>query len=58
MRERNEESCEDEHNLIVEIPLIVRMSIVAIQPLLAIIVPIQLEDVRVAVGVGYIQSAV
>jgi len=55
--ERNEESYEDEHDHIVEIPLIIRRSIISIQPLLTIIIPIQLEDVRIAVRVHCIQSA-
>ena len=41
-----------EHDTIVEIPLIVGIRPVRIEPLLAVRVPLDVEDIRVAVGIG------
>lgn len=43
---------ERENERVLEIPAIVGMGIVAVQPALAVIVPLDVEHVRVAVGVG------
>lgn len=43
---------EGEDNLVLKIPVVVRIGIVAVQPALAVIVPLDVENVRVAVGVG------
>ncbi len=42
----------NEHDLVVQIPLIVRIGVIAVQPLLAVIVALHVEDVRVAIGIG------
>ena len=41
------------HDAIVEIPLIVRVRPVAVEPMLAVVVAFDVEHVRVAVRVGY-----
>ena len=41
---------------IVAIPEVVRVAVVAIEPLLAIVVPLNIEDVEVAVRVGCVQN--
>ena len=43
---------EGENDLVIEIPAVVGTSVVAVQPALAVIVPLDVERVRVAVGVG------
>ena len=40
------------HDLVVEVPLIVRVDPIRVEPPLAIVVPIDVEHVRVAVRVG------
>lgn len=48
-----------EDEAIVGIPPVVRFRPVVVQPRLAVLVPIDLEDVRVAVGIGVsVRSAV
>ena len=45
---------ETEHDLVAEIPLVVRVHPVGVEPRLTIIVPLDVEDVRVAIGIGYV----
>lgn len=42
---------ETEHHLAVEIPLVVRVDPIGVEPRLAIVIPVDVEHVRVAVGV-------
>jgi hypothetical protein len=51
-QERNKRVAKTESNTIVEIPLIVRIGIVGIEPTIAIIVTLDVEHVRVTVRVG------
>ena len=50
--ERNKESCETEHDAIVEIPSRIRVGIVGIEPAIATIVTLDIEHVRVTIRVG------
>jgi hypothetical protein len=43
---------ETEHDAIVEIPLVVRIGIVAVEPPIAVIIALDVEDVRIAVRIG------
>ena len=45
---------ETEHDLVVEIPLVVRIRPVGVEPRLAVVVPLEVEHVRVAVGVRFV----
>lgn len=47
---------ETEHDLIVEIPLVVRIRPIRIEPRLMVI-PIDVEHVRVAVRIDYVRDA-
>jgi len=49
---------ESEHDRVVGVPAVVGMGIVAVEPPLAVIVALGIEDVRVAVGVGCVQGVV
>ncbi|GEM_PF-4829713 len=44
----------DEHQHMVEIPAVARVGVVAVQPTFAIVIPLDVEHVRVAIGVGYV----
>lgn len=48
---------ETEHERVVRIPLIIRFRPIVVQPQ-AIVVVFQLEDVRVALGVGFVRYAI
>lgn len=48
---------ETKDDLVLKVPVVVRVSDVRVQPLLAVIVPLDIEDVRVAIGVGSVQDA-
>lgn len=50
---RNEAVAGDKDELIVSIPLVVEVAIVVVQPLLAIVITIHIEQSRVVVGVIY-----
>lgn len=41
-----------EHDAFIEIPLVVGIGIVAIEPLIAVVIPLHVEDVRIAVGIN------
>lgn len=47
-----------EHPAIVSVPEVVRVAVVSIEPELAIVIPLDIEHVEVAVRVGYIQNAI
>lgn len=47
----------DKHELVVPIPVVVRIAIVVVQPRLTIIIPFHLEDVAVTVRVSFVQRA-
>ncbi|OGI32467.1 MAG: hypothetical protein A2271_04510 [Candidatus Moranbacteria bacterium RIFOXYA12_FULL_35_19] len=49
---------EAKDNLIVSIPLVVRLRPIVIQPRLAVIVAIHIEHVRIAVRVGFVCHAI
>lgn len=49
---------ETEHDPIVEIPAIVRVDIVGVEPTVAVVVAVDVEDVRVAIRVGIVQKAI
>jgi hypothetical protein len=55
---RNERFATQEDPTVVSIPEVVRPAVVAIQPLLAVTIPLHIEDVEVVVRVSYIQNAV
>lgn len=42
---------ETEDDLILEIPLVVRVSVIRVQPALAVIAPLDVEKARIAIGV-------
>lgn len=48
---------ETEHDRVVEIPLVVRIRPIGVEPRLAVIVVLDVEHVRVAIGVGYVRGA-
>ncbi len=41
-----------EHDACIEIPLVVSVGIVAIEPPIAVVIALHVEDVRIAVGIG------
>lgn len=43
---------------VVGIPEVIRIAVVVIEPLLAVVVPLDIEDVEVAVRVGCVQNAI
>ncbi|MDO8565204.1 MAG: hypothetical protein Q7R67_01070 [bacterium] len=45
---------ETEHDLVVEIPLVVRIRPIGVEPALAIVIALEFKHVRVAVGIGYV----
>ncbi len=45
---------ETEDDLIVEIPLIVRIRPIGVEPRLAVVVALDVEDVRIAIGVSFV----
>ncbi len=57
-QERNERVATQEDPTVVSIPEVVRLAVVAIQPLLAVVIPLHIEDVEVAVRVSCVQNAV
>ena len=46
-----------EHPTVVSIPDVVSVAVVGIQPLLAIVIALDIEDVEVAIRVGCVQNA-
>ena len=48
---------ETEQRGIVEIPAVLRVGIVVVEPRLAVVVPIDVEHARVVVPVGYVHHA-
>lgn len=49
---------ETEDDLILKVPLVVGVSVVRVQPLLAIVVPLDVEHILIAVGVGNVHMPV
>jgi hypothetical protein len=47
---------ETEDEPVVELPLIVGIDPIRVEPRLAVVVPLNVEHVRVAVGVGYVRD--
>ena len=45
---------ETEHDLVVEIPLVVRIRPIGVEPALAVVVALEFEHVRIAIGIGYV----
>ena len=45
------------HEPVVSVPEVVGMAVVTIQPQLAVVVPLDVEHLEVAVRVGFMQSA-
>ncbi|MBI2087016.1 MAG: hypothetical protein HYT69_02490 [Candidatus Zambryskibacteria bacterium] len=43
---------ETKHDLVLKIPLVIRIRSVGVEPRLAVIVPVEFEHVRIAVGIG------
>lgn len=49
---------ETEHDLVVEIPLVVRIRPIGVEPTLTVVVALDVEDVRVAVGIGCVPGSI
>ena len=47
---------ETEHDLIVEVPLVVGVDPIGVEPPRAVVVALDVEHVRVAIGVGYVRD--
>ncbi len=47
-----------EHDLFVQIPLVVGIGVVRVQPPIAIVVPLDVERLRIAVGIGNVRNAI
>jgi len=49
---------ETKNDLVLEIPAIAGIGVVRIQPPLAIIIPLDVEDIRIAIGVGNVYASI
>lgn len=57
-RERTKQVSKNDDDHVVEIPAIVRVGIVGVQPPLAIIISLDVEHVWIAVGVGIVRMSI
>ncbi len=49
---------ETENNLVRKVPAIRRIGVIRVQPLLAVIVPLDVEHLRIAVGIGNVHTPI